>query len=293
MKDTAEESARRRVGNTEVLSLTDAVAPFPLPPGRAFPTVSEEEWRRLRGLYPETFDGPGTLRVRISCGLVRTPEHTILVDTGVGPSGTAFSRLLGTGGRLPERLRAAGVAAEDVDVVFLTHLHADHVGWNVREEDGRPTFPNARYVVAEADWEMCQRRLEDDPRGAAYVRENVIPLREQGRLELVDDRAFDLAEGVRTVPTPGHTPGHASVRVGSGSGGGVWLLGDVAAHPLQVAEPAHSYCFDADSQLATETRSRVLEGAEAEGAVVDASHFPEPGFGRLARREEKRYWRPG
>ena len=292
MKDMVGENARRRVGNMEVLSLTDAVAPFPLPPGRTFPSVSGEEWRRLRGLYPETFDGPGALRVRIGCGLIRTPEQTILVDTGVGPSGTAFSRLLRAGGRLPERLRAAGVAADDVDVVFLTHLHADHVGWNVREEDRQPTFPNARYIAGQADWEMCQRRLEDDPHGAAYVRENVIPLLEQGRLELVDDQAFDPAEGVRAVPTPGHTPGHTSVRVQSESGESVWLLGDVAAHPLQVAEPAHSYCFDVDPQMATETRLRVLEEAESEGAIVDASHFPNPGFGRLVRKEEKRYWQP-
>ena len=292
MKDTVGESARRRVGNMEVLSLTDVVAPFPLPSGQAFPTVSEEEWQRLHGLYPETFAGPDALSVRIGCSLVRTPEHTILVDSGVGPSGTTFSRLLRTGGRLPERLRAAGVAEDDVDVVFLTHLHADHVGWNVREEDGHPTFPNARYVAAEADWRMCQRRLEDDPQGAAYVSENVIPLHEQGRLELFDDRAFDLAEGVRAVPTPGHTPGHTSVTVESGSGGRVWLLGDVVAHPLQVTNPVHSYVFDLDTDLATETRSRVLEEAEAEGAVVDASHFPEPGFGRLVRKEEKIYWQP-
>ena len=292
MKDTVREAARHRVGSTEILSLADAIAPFPLPPSQAFPTVSEEEWRKLRGLYPETFDGPGSLSVRIGCSLIRTPEHTILVDTGVGPPGTAFSRLLRTGGRLPERLRAEGVAVSDIDVVFLTHLHADHVGWNVRQEDGRPTFPNARYVAAESDWEMCQLRLEDDPQGAAYVRENVIPLREQGCLELVKHQAFDLAEGVRAVSTPGHTPGHMSVKVESESGGGVWLLGDVAAHPLQVTEPAHSYCFDADPRLATEIRSRVLEEAEAEGAVVDASHFPEPGFGRLVRKEDKRYWQP-
>ena len=110
-----------------------------------------------------------------------------------------------------------------------------------------------------------------------------MPLHEQGRLELIDE-AVELARGVRTVHTPGHTPGHTSVRVESGSGGGAWLLGDVAAHPLQVTKSDAAYVFDVDAELATETRSRVLEEAEAEGAFVGAAHFPEPGFGRLVRK---------
>lgn len=292
MKDTTGERAPLRVGSIQILSLTDAVTPFPLSPSQTFPTVSEKEWREFREIYPNTFSGPSTLSVRIGCSLIRTREHNILVDTGVGPSSTTFSRFIQTDGELPERLREVGLAADDIDVVFLTHLHADHVGWNVGMQDRRPTFTNARYIAPREDWGMCEWRLEHDPKNAAYVRENVIPLLEQGRLELIDE-ATALADGVSSFRTPGHTPGHMSVKVDSGSGESVWILGDVASHPLQVTNPAHTYVFDIDAELAARTHLRVLEEVEAsEGAVVGASHFPEPGVGRLVRRGKKRHWRP-
>ena len=293
MTDTTGEASRLQIGSTEVVFVTDAQipSPFPLSLEQTFPTVSEEEWREFRGMYPYTFDSSGTWSSRVGCGLIRTPERNILVDTGVGPSSTAFSQFLHTNGRLPERLRALGVAESEIDVVFLTHLHADHVGWNVGAQDQRPTFPNARYIAPGADWEYCKWRLDNTPQNAGYIHENLIPLSEQGRLELIDEAA-ELTDGVRTVHTPGHTPGHMSVKVESGSGGGAWILGDAAAHPLQVTKPAHSYVFDVDPDLATETRSRVLDEAETEGATVGAPHFPEPGVGSLVREGGKRLWQP-
>lgn len=291
MEDATGGRAPLRVGSIQILSLTDAVVPFPLSPSQTYPTVSEEEWREFREIYPNTFSGPSTLSVRIGCSLIRTQEHNILVDTGVGPSSTAFSRFIQTDGKLPERLRKVGLTADDIDVVFLTHLHADHVGWNVGMQDQSPTFANARYIAPKEDWGMCEWRLEHDPQNAGYVRENVIPLLEQGRLELID-KAIEIASGVRSFRTPGHTPGHMSVKVESGSGESVWILGDVASHPLQVTNPAHSYVFDVDAEMAAETRLRILEEVEREGAVVGASHFPEPGFGYLVRKGDKRHWQP-
>ena len=287
---------RLQVASTEILSISDTVATLPMSLGYTYPTVSDEEWREIREVYSDTFDGPETLKARIGCSFIRTPERTILVDTGVGPANTAFARFLGTGGELPERLRRLGVDAADIDIVFLTHLHSDHVGWNVREQDGRPTFPNAAYIAPEADWEMCRQRLEHNPQNkpTAYIHENVLPLYERGRLELIDGDG-GLSDGVRYVHTPGHTPGQMSLRVESAdrdSGRAVWLLGDVAAHPLQIGNTAHSYCFDEDVRLAAETRSRVLEEVENENAVVEAAHFPEPGFGHLVRKGERRYWQP-
>lgn len=288
-----DENPRLQVGDIEIIRLTDVVEPFPSPASQMFPTVSEAEWENFHERYPDTFSGTDTWNTWINCSLVQTPTHTILVDTGLGPANTAFAQFLQNSGELSQRLQDEGVAAADIDTVFLTHLHADHVGWNTKMEDQQPRFPNAQYIAPEADWKMCQRRLETSPENAAYVQENVAPLREHGHLELVDNE-IALADGVQTVHTPGHTPGHTSVKIETDGGReqDVWLLGDVAAHPLQVTTPTHHYSFDGDPGTAAETRTDIVEQVEAQNGIIGACHFPGPGFGRVDRSSNQRYWQP-
>jgi glyoxylase-like metal-dependent hydrolase (beta-lactamase superfamily II) len=101
-----------------------------------------------------------------------------------------------------------------------------------------------------------------------------------------------LADGILALPTPGHTPGHMSVRIDSGNGADLLLLGDAVSHPLQISEPSHPYTLEADAQAARETRFKLLECITAEDSIIAACHFPEPGFGHVIQQGDQRYWQP-
>src|SRR5678815_602429 len=191
-----------------------------------------------RWLKPHFFDETtGDLGSRIQTWIVRTPRHTVLVDTGVGNDKERGDNPLWnrrTGGLLDD-LRAARVTPEQVDLVLCTHLHVDHVGWNTRLVDGRwvPTFPRARYLFVRREWEFWleeykTERFRDDP----YHEDSIVPILGAGLADLVDaDLALD--HGVRLVPTPGHTPGHVCVQV-EGGGRQAVMSGDLMHHPVPV-----------------------------------------------------------
>jgi glyoxylase-like metal-dependent hydrolase (beta-lactamase superfamily II) len=225
----------------------------------SFATVSEA--------FPALdFDEPWWLPFNVV--LARDGDTTILVDTGVGPKPREF--LPGPEARLLDELQALGVAPEDVDLVVHTHLHVDHVGW-----DG--FFSNARYVVHERDWQffMSEDSLAERP----HLREKVLPL---ANVERVDGEA-EVAPGVHLWPTPGHTPGHVSVRLGS-----VVVLGDVVVHHAQVTDPDVVYVSDHDQEQAARTRKQVLGALADEGTDVIVSHFH--GTGRLERAGKGFRW---
>jgi glyoxylase-like metal-dependent hydrolase (beta-lactamase superfamily II) len=154
--------------------------------------------------------------------------------------------------------------------------------------DGRPTFPNARYLAPRADWELFTR--PDLRPHLPWVDRSIAPLAELGVLDLVEGET-PLAEGVTALPTPGHTPGHTSVLVSS-AGEGLLILGDVAPHPAQLTRPSWKFGADMDGDTAVTTRAQVLERVEAEGLLVACGHHPRPGFGRLVQEDGARYWRP-
>jgi glyoxylase-like metal-dependent hydrolase (beta-lactamase superfamily II) len=286
--------SRITVGDVEISHLYDLVADFGLTLSQAFPTVPAEAWEPYRRAYPSLF-GPGNVpRFHAGCYLIRSPGRTILVDTGIGPARLGMAKLLGTEGHLPERLRSAGVAPEDIDTVMFTHLHPDHVGWNLQQEGGqyRPTFPRARYVAHRADWDTVQRvEVQQQLANIApgYVDQTLSPLESLGVLDLADGDQRNLSKDVTALHTPGHTPGSMSVLVAS-KGERTILVGDAIGHPAQVEHPDWFVVHDMDHPQAEKTRRQLLDRIEAEGLVVSANHFPEPGFGRVVRLEGRRFW---
>lgn len=275
--------ARLRVGEIDIWSVTDSVASL----GEVtelFPSVPRATWPPYVARYPELFVGDTEWKPPFVSYLIRTEGTSVLIDTGLGPRATAFLR--DAQGRLLHELRARGVEAGQIETVFLTHLHLDHIGWNVRL-DGSPTFATARYLAPKLDWEWIQRRDPED-RDAAMAR--LAPLAEAGRLELVDAAAFELATGLVAEPTPGHTPGHMSVWVTS-RGQRALVMGDVAVHPAQLDDVDRHYIFDVDPRLAARTRAGVLDRLEEMDAIAICGHYPNGGFGRV-RRGDGFAWQP-
>jgi len=205
--------------------------------------------------------------------LVRGDGWTALVDTGVGPPGDD-PFLTERAGLLPDALDPAAI-----DVVLLTHMHVDHVGWNM--VDGAPFFPNARYIGHRADFDYFAGSRPDRP----YVRDQLVALDSSGRLDLVDDDMSPLA-GVVLEHTSGHTPGHCIVRVADAV-----ILGDVAVHELQLADPELAYTAEEDSAVAAAVRHELLPELARRGAVVALGHLRPP-LGRLVEASGGFSWQP-
>ena len=243
------------------------------------------EWLRARVLDPET----GKLVLTIQSYVVRSRHHNILIDTCVGEHKSRTydkSWNMRSGTRYLDDLAALGLAPEDVDFVMCTHLHPDHVGWNTQLRDGRwvPTFPNARYVFSRIEWEFWEPKARRDNRkfGDGAIGDSVLPIVEAGRAVLVEsDHSLD--DEVWIEPTPGHTPGHVSVRLAS-KGQEAVMSGDLIHSPIQCAEPdwCSAACFDKPQARAT--RRKFLEACAESGRLVMTAHFPSPSIGWVERQ---------
>ncbi len=285
-----------RFGNVELTRLVDAVVAHPLSLAEMFPGVPESAWQPWRERYPESFATPNHLLIVFASYLLRSEGRTILVDTGVGPVETSLAQFLKqhhaerTLFQLLEQLGTIGVRPEDIDLVVFTHLDADHIGWNVQRLGDRSqlTFPNARYLVHKADWEAFQ-----DPAIRARSPYDdydllVTSLKKLEALEFAEE-GQQLTSEIALWHTPGHTPGHMSIRLGSGDEQAA-IVGDTFVHPAQITEPDWPIFADQDIEAARQTRKYVLERCAAENLTVFVSHFPEPGVGRVVHRDGTYTW---
>jgi glyoxylase-like metal-dependent hydrolase (beta-lactamase superfamily II) len=240
-------------------------------------------------LVPHFLDGEGRLRQSVHAFVVRTPDLTVVVDTCIGNDkdrgGQRPFHMLRTG--FLDDLRAASVAPEAVDVVICTHLHVDHVGWNTRLADGRwvPTFPRARYLFARREWEHWTG--EDEEGTKRILADSVAPVLEAGLAQLVE-MDHRVADGIWLEPTPGHTPGHVSVRLAS-DGAEAVITGDLMHHPVQVAEPGWQSSFDTDPTRARETRRAFCARYADRPVAVLGTHFHHPTAGWIV--SDRNGWR--
>jgi glyoxylase-like metal-dependent hydrolase (beta-lactamase superfamily II) len=183
-----------------------------------------------------------------------------------------------------ERLRAAGAAPEDVDLVLCTHLHADHVGWNTMLRDGRwvPTFPNAKYLFSRTDDAYWDRRknpaMANDPRHLAYE-DSVLPVVQSGQAVLVDD-GYDVTSKLAVEAAPGHSPGHVVFKLAD-AGQRAVFCGDVIHHPLQIYAPHWNHAADERPEDAAVSRRKLLESCAAHDALLFPIHFGAPHVARI------------
>lgn len=260
------------VGSIELVPLVDAVGELG-ELAELFPDTSD--WAPYRDLYPQLFVES---RWRIPCTsyLLRSGGDTVLVDTGVGPAGLWGWDAEFEEGLLPA-LAEAGAAPEDVDVVFLTHLHIDHVGWNT-DRDGRLVFPSARYV-AHRDGIAFSRDS-----GRPHVARTILPV----ELEEIDGKTA-VAEGVTAFPLPGHFPGHMGLRIDS-EGERAVLIADAAVHPMLLDQPERAYVSDGVPAACVATRRALLRELVDQDVLVVSGHYPAGGIGHIVRRDNRVVW---
>jgi glyoxylase-like metal-dependent hydrolase (beta-lactamase superfamily II) len=216
--------------------------------------------------------------------VVKTPHHTILIDSCIGndkPRPLRPQWHMKSDQTYLRALKAAGFSVADIDFVMCTHLHLDHVGWNTRLENGRwvPTFPNARYVFAESEFDYwtAQNAKAEVPE---FV-DSVLPVVEAKRAEIVRND-YQIGDHARILPTPGHTPGHVAFTFGRGKDDAVFS-GDLMHSPLQARRPELSTVFDFDQATAAGTRRNFLERYCDSDTLCCTAHFPSPSVGKIRR----------
>ncbi|MFF7604852.1 MBL fold metallo-hydrolase [Streptomyces parvulus] len=268
------------VHRVDEIPLPPATGPWLLP-GATAEVVSQHPWLR-----PDFADPDGTPRLDSHVFAFVVAGLRVLVDTGIG-NGKERSNPAWHGLRtdFAERLSTAGFPPDSVDLVILTHLHADHVGWNTRQVDGAwvPTFPNARHLTTRAERRFWSA-YDMDPARRQMFRDSVVPVEEAGLLDLVDvpEEGAEVAPGLRLVPTPGHTPGHVAVELAA-RGRTALISGDCVHHPVQLARPDIGACVDVDPERAEATRRRLLDGLAGTDTLLLGTHFAPPTAGRVRR----------
>lgn len=271
------------LGEARIDVLSDGATEEPL--GRIFHGADDAAWTEAVGISHPDMPMP----FNYGCVLVRADGRTILIDSGLGHE-RRKSRAAGGAGLL-DRLAEAGVRPEAVDTVVHTHLHLDHLGWDCDDRSGyRPTFPNARVVVDATEFDYWTGDEVADQPGLADLRMRLDILRGADHFDLTAGD-HQVSASVRTISTPGHTPGHVSVVVTSG-GSSLIVLGDVAHHPVHLEHHDWLPRVDIDPARSRMSRARVAELASSGGWQITAGHFVVPTLGILTRSEGGYRWTP-
>ena len=231
----------------------------------------------------------GPLETSVNAYLVNTGTRLVLVDAGAG---TLFGPTLG---KLLANLRAAGYQPEQVDDIFLTHLHPDHVGG--LSANGQRVFPNATLHAdkRDSDFWLSQANLDKAPdamkgffQGAMA---SVNPYVAAGKYQPFEADG-EPVPGIRTIASPGHTAGHTSYLVES-KGQQLLVVGDlVHVAAVQFADPGVTIAFDTDAKAAAASRETVFKLAAKDGALVGAAHLQFPGLGHLRAAGKSWQWVP-
>lgn len=274
---------RIMLGSFEITALNDGTGNMPVDELLTNTTPS----RVHRALAREYLQSP--VETSDNAYLVNTGSKLILVDAGAGA-------LLGPGmGKMTDNLKASGYRAEQVDEVYLTHMHPDHAGGLIA--DGHIVFPNAiiRADTREADVWLDEQRLAAAPADAKVyflgATSSVNPYVKAGRFKPFD-RDGELVPGVSSLATHGHTPGHNNYVVES-DGQKLVIWGDlVHVGAVQFADPSVTIRFDSDSAAAAAQRRRALADAAHGGYLVAGAHLPFPGLGHVRREGHGFVWVP-
>src|SRR6266849_2941418 len=273
---------RLKVGDLEVTALFDGAA------------VVDPHWLNgtkatMDGVLKELHEHPHMLEAADTGYLVNTGKQLILVDAGAG---TWYG--MGVLGRLAGNLRSAGYTPEEVDIVLITHLHADHVG-GLTTQDGKRVFPNADVYVAKAEsdfWlspEIAAKAPKDAQPFFQSAQAIAAPYIKAGKWHTFNG-SESIVEGMQVVPLPGHTPGHTGYEFSS-KGQKILFWGDTMhAQRVLLQHPEVTAIFDIDQTAAAATRNQLLLKLAREDVLIATPHMNFPALGRLRKEGSGYSW---
>ena len=281
-----------KIGDIAATRIEESIGLSSVGPSQFLTNFDADAFRsHLEWMVPTHYDpGEDRLVTSIHSWLIRTPRHTILLDTCSGnhkirPWNMRFNQL-----ETPylERLAEAGVRPEEIDIVLCTHLNTDHCGWNTQLKDGRwvPTFPNAKYLFSRKENDRWDPAVSGDNARAGLYQDSVLPIIQSKQAVLLDDAPHQIDDLLLVEPAPGHTIGHILLKAGKGESQSVFC-GDAIHHPVQVYEPSWNTKFCEDQAQAQVTRRAMLEHCAEENAVLFPIHFAKPYVTAIMRRGDR------
>jgi glyoxylase-like metal-dependent hydrolase (beta-lactamase superfamily II) len=273
---------RFKLGTIEITVVSDGTLAFPAE------TLWGDRAEDARGLLTSTFQPPSPVGLQINTILVSTGDKLVLIDAGCG-----VDKFQNTTGGLIGNLASAGYAPGDIDMILLTHAHFDHL-WGISDgKNASLLFPSAEFVASETEvafWSAPEWANKLPPALKPEVTQANLKLASR-RLRLIKAGA-EVAPGVTTLDTAGHTPGHMSVHIGSGSEEMLLTADVVVDSVVSFLHPDWTFGFDMDVPLATKARIAFLDRAAADKTLVSSYHLPFPGFGHVVRDGSAYRWLP-
>jgi len=279
---------RYKVGDYEVTVVMEGVRHFPLPDA----LVSNAKKEEVALAIDEAHLPKGQMTITYAPIVINTGKKLIVVDTGNGD--VAFKSSKGAIGQFINNFKAAGFDPNKVDTVIISHFHLDHIDGLITA-DNKPVFPNAEVMVPEVEWKWAM----DDANMAKARKVDVGALFKRAR------RSFgviknptryqwgkEIMPGITSIGTPGHTIGHTSFALQSGSGK-VLIQSDVTnLDALFLRHPDWHFLYDIDANLAEQTRRKFFDMASAEKMPIQAFHHPFPGLGYVEKDGKNYRWVP-
>jgi glyoxylase-like metal-dependent hydrolase (beta-lactamase superfamily II) len=268
---------RYKVGDAEIVQLMDGARTFPMPDKFVVNVSKDEAIKAAAAAYmPE-----GKVTIPFSPMVVITGGKLVAIDTGNGLG--AFAASKGAVGQARGNMEAAGIDPKQIDIVLISHFHGDHIG-GLKNADGSPAFPNAEIkvpAVEQAFWSDEANAAKANGFNKAQF-PNVKKMMAGLKVSTYEPNK-EVAPGITSVATPGHTPGHTSFVVASGSKK-ILVQIDVSNIPsMFLQNPDWHSAFDNDGNLATATRHKIYDMAAADKMIVVGYHFPYPCVGHVEK----------
>jgi len=278
---------RWQVGNVKITRIVE----LEIAGGTKFilPDATPDACRDIEWLKPHFMTNEGKLIMSVHALVLDTGKRRVIVDTCIGND---KERSIPNWSHLQTSflsdLAAAGYPRESIDTVLCTHLHVDHVGWNTMLVGGKwvPTFPNARYLIAEQEWNYWDAN-DDESRYGSVLADSVRPVIEAGLVDFVS-MTHRLTDEIRFEPTPGHTAGHVSVHIES-DGREALITGDCIHHPCQIARTEWRSSADYDGAQGVRTREALLAKYGNQPVLIIGTHFATPTAGHIKRTDKGVY----
>jgi glyoxylase-like metal-dependent hydrolase (beta-lactamase superfamily II) len=284
---------RYKVGTHEVTVVTDGVNRFRFPD--AF--VANKSRDEVNAAWTAMFGEKDQMVIPYSPIAVNTGSKLVVIDTGTSEAN--FERSKGAAGQFHSNLVASGINPDQVDIVIISHFHGDHIN-GLLGKDNKAKFTKAEIMVPAPEWKYFMddaemgKQTSDRMKGVFAGARRVFDA--LGRKVTPYEANKELAPGITSVATHGHTPGHMSFVIASGNSK-VFVQSDVTNNPLFVRNPGFHLMFDQDAQAAETTRRKVYDMLAADKMMVQGFHYPFPALAYVEKsgsgyREVPAPWSP-